>query len=199
MGCLTEDMHMIYIINDVVEFNPSTSTLRDINNPERLEVLNYPVGRCLLLLIENAGNIVSQQDFMDIVWQRRGMLVSQNTYYQNISILRKGIKKIGFETDLIVTIPRIGLTLSNDTRITLKEVLPEPPTETEAMPLSEAEPIKLESGPQQTLHQYWFGVLFTVLLCTGMAGLTYHFMENLPSSAEGSCLFNYLRAVHEIP
>ena len=45
---------------------------------------------------------------MDIVWQRRGMLVSPNTYYQNISILRKGLKKVGFETDPIVTIPRIG-------------------------------------------------------------------------------------------
>ncbi|HGU9824733.1 TPA: transcriptional regulator [Enterobacter cancerogenus] len=84
-------------------------------------MLNSPAGRCLLLLIERAGSIVTQQDFLDIVWQRRGMLVSPNTYYQNISILRKGLKKIGFDVDPIVTIPRIGLTLASDTQIVIKE------------------------------------------------------------------------------
>ncbi|EOC9367976.1 transcriptional regulator [Enterobacter asburiae] len=163
-------MHITYIINETVEFDPSHSTLRDLNNPERVVVLNYPVGRCLLLLIENTGSIVSQQEFMDIVWQGRGMLVSPNTYYQNIYILRKGMKKIGFETDPIVTIPRIGLTLSSDTRITFKEVPSPCPTETEPMPLSEAELIK----PDQGSRPYWFGVLFAVLLSTGMTGLTYH-------------------------
>lgn len=114
-------MHKHYIINNIVEFHPAASTLRDINNPDRVVVLNSPAGRCLLLLIERAGSIVTQQDFLDIVWQRRGMLVSPNTYYQNISILRKGLKKIGFDVDPIVTIPRIGLTLASDTQIVIKE------------------------------------------------------------------------------
>ena len=92
-------MHKYYIINGIVEFHPAASTLRDLNNPEQVVVLNSPAGRCLLLLIERAGSIVTQQECMDIVWQRRGMMVSPNTYYQNISILRKGLKKAGFETD----------------------------------------------------------------------------------------------------
>ena len=104
-------MHKHYIINGLVEFHPAASTLRDLNNPDRVVVLNSPAGRCLLLLIERVGSVVTQQECMAIVWQRRGMLVSPNTYYQNISILRKGLKKAGFETDPIVTIPRIGLTL----------------------------------------------------------------------------------------
>lgn len=56
-------------------------------------MLNSPAGRCLLLLIDRAGSIVTQQEFLDIVWQSRGMLVSSNTYYQNISILRKRAPK----------------------------------------------------------------------------------------------------------
>lgn len=73
------------------------------------------------MLIERAGTVVTQQEFMDVVWHQRGMIVSANTYYQNICILRKGLKKLGFENDPVVTIPRIGLTLSSDTQITVIE------------------------------------------------------------------------------
>lgn len=114
-------MHKYYIINDVVEFHPATRTLRNLKNPNREVVLNSPAGRCLLLLIERAGSIVTQQECMDIVWQRRGMMVSSNTFYQNVFILRKGLKKIAFDTDPIVTIPRVGLTLASDIKIVVQE------------------------------------------------------------------------------
>lgn len=110
-------MHNHYIINGVVEFHPATSTLRDLNDPDHVVVLNSPAGRCLLLLIERTGTIVTQHEFLDIVWAKRGMLVSSNTFYQNISILRKGLKKIGLPDDPVVTIPRIGLTLASGTHI----------------------------------------------------------------------------------
>jgi DNA-binding winged helix-turn-helix (wHTH) protein len=114
-------MHKYYIINGIVEFHPAASTLRLLSQPDNVVVLNSPAGRCLLLLIERAGTIVTQQECMNIVWQQRGMLVSPNTYYQNISILRKGLKKAGIASDPVVTIPRIGLTLASDTQITIKE------------------------------------------------------------------------------
>ncbi|THD51279.1 transcriptional regulator [Enterobacteriaceae bacterium ML5] len=110
-------MHNHYIINGVVEFHPATSTLRDLNDPDNVVVLNSPAGRCLLLLIERIGTIVTQHEFLDIVWAKRGTLVSSNTFYQNVSILRKGLKKIGLPDDLVVTIPRIGLTLASGTHI----------------------------------------------------------------------------------
>lgn len=114
-------MNKCYIINGVIEFHPAASILRDINNPNKVEVLNSPAARCFFLLIERKGDIVTQQEFIDIIWLSRGMQVSPNTYYQNISILRKGLKNIGFNTDVIVTIPRIGLTLANDIKIVIKE------------------------------------------------------------------------------
>jgi len=114
-------MHKHYVINGVVEFHPATSTLRELSNPDQVVVLNSPAGRCLLLLIDRAGTIVTQQEFMEKIWHNRGMLVSPSTYYQNISILRKGLKRVGFVNDLIITIPRIGLTLASDTQIQIKE------------------------------------------------------------------------------
>jgi len=110
-------MHNHYIINNTFEFHPATSTLRDLSDPANVVVLNSPAGRCLLLLINRQGNIVTQHDVMDTVWEQSGMQVSPNTYYQNISILRKGLKKIGIGEELIVTIPRIGLTLASGTHI----------------------------------------------------------------------------------
>ncbi|MGK3143640.1 winged helix-turn-helix domain-containing protein [Pantoea sp. C2G6] len=106
-----------YIINGFVEFQPAVSTLRNLNEPEKVVVLNSPAGRCLLLLIERIDTIVTQHEFMEIVWERNGMMVTPNTFYQNISILRKGLKKAGLEEDLVVTIPRVGLTLASGTQI----------------------------------------------------------------------------------
>jgi DNA-binding winged helix-turn-helix (wHTH) protein len=110
-------MHNHYIINGIIEFHPAASTLRNLSDPEKVVVLNSPAGRCLLLLIKRIGTIVTQQEFMEIVWEKSGMLVSPNTFYQNISILRKGLKKIGLPDDPVVTIPRIGLTLASGTQI----------------------------------------------------------------------------------
>lgn len=175
-------MHKHYIINEIVEFHPVDGTLRDLSNPDRVVVLNSPAGRCLLLLIERAGAIVTQQECMDIVWQKRGMLVSPNTYYQNISVLRKGLKKIGFNSDPIVTIPRIGLTLSSETTITIKEV-PWQTSDDEVYDtaLSDAESVpQAEPTVQPVIAAYspkrlrwWTKALFLVLLFTG-AGMINH-------------------------
>lgn len=170
-------MHKHYIINNIVEFHPAASTLRDINNPDRVVVLNSPAGRCLLLLIDRAGSIVTQQEFLDIVWQSRGMLVSSNTYYQNISILRKGLKKIGFETDPIVTIPRIGLTLASDTQITVREPSPvaAQPAEgqcVEAAAIEEESTSCAPAAPVAGKPTRWLAVVMGLLIILAGAGVT---------------------------
>ena len=109
-------MHRYYIINNIVEFHPTTSQLRNLINPTQMVVLNSPASRCLLLLIESSNTIVTQQEFMYNVWEKLGLVVSANTYYQNICLLRKGLKEVGFPADPITTIPRIGLTLARETQ-----------------------------------------------------------------------------------
>ncbi|MGX5013954.1 winged helix-turn-helix domain-containing protein [Enterobacter asburiae] len=168
-------MHKHYIINGLVEFHPAASTLRDLNNPDRVVVLNSPAGRCLLLLIERVGSIVTQQECMDIVWQRRGMLVSPNTYYQNISILRKGLKKVGFETDPIVTIPRIGLTLASDTQITVKETQPQAEEEECAAPDVCEEAV----APTVSTRRFWLpGALVLLLMLAGVSVISHNLLHD---------------------
>ena len=124
-------MHNRYIINGTVEFHPATSTLRDLNNHDNVIILNSPASRCLLLLIERIGSIVTQQEFLDIVWTKCGMQVSTNTFYQNISILRKGLKKTGLDEELVVTISRVGLTLASG--VYIKKLTSEQQVETSPM------------------------------------------------------------------
>lgn len=184
-------MHKHYIINRVVEFHPATGTLREISRPDHVVMLNSPAGRCLLLLIERFGNIVTQQEFLEIVWKQRGMLVSSSAYYQNISILRKGLKKIGFEVDPIVTIPRIGLTLASDVEIDILEEQSKPETteaELSVSPIgfhsstsigkkeedSVADSINNRRKISFTLHAYWLSImLFSLSILSGIGLIIY--------------------------
>jgi DNA-binding winged helix-turn-helix (wHTH) protein len=48
------------------------------------------------------------------VWKTRGIVVSQNTFYQNISLLRKSLVKAGLSQDIIVTVRQRGFVLAAD-------------------------------------------------------------------------------------
>ncbi|HAT1648540.1 TPA: hypothetical protein I8Y12_004490 [Raoultella planticola] len=129
---LLADVHTHYVINDCVTFKPATNMLRNIHNPALRATLNVPASRCLQLLINNIGNIVTQQDFMDIAWRQSGMKVTTNAYYQNISILRRSLIHTGLGDNTIITLPRIGLTLAAGTQIRKLVAETAPDAETEA-------------------------------------------------------------------
>ena len=111
------------IINNEVIYYPNENKLSTVGGAKEKVSINVPVGRCLQLLIENRGRVVSRDDFLEAVWNRNGSYVSQNTFYQNISLLRKSLKNIGLSDDVIVTVRRQGFSLSKDVTI---EVVPYP-------------------------------------------------------------------------
>ena len=75
------------IINDEVIFCENLFELRSLRSQDDVITLNAPTARCLQLLLDKAGQVVSRDDFLTQVWQARGIVVSQNTFYQNISLL----------------------------------------------------------------------------------------------------------------
>ncbi|MDF7761114.1 transcriptional regulator [Kosakonia cowanii] len=109
---------MHWIINEYIEFRPVLKKLTSLKNPEVSVILTAPASRCLLLLLEASPDIVLQQDFFKKVWEEEGMLVPANTLYQNISIVRRGLRAVG-DTDqkLIATIPRKGFQIDDGVRI----------------------------------------------------------------------------------
>lgn len=108
-----------FSINKGVLFYPCEHKLlciSDVDNLKQVININVPASRCLMLLIENKNSVVSKEDFFNHVWKAHGRFVAQNTYYQNISLLRRSLKSVGLE-EMIITVPRQGLKISEDIQI----------------------------------------------------------------------------------
>jgi len=103
-----------YIINNEVIFDVNLNELVSLLKSGESVLLNIPTARCLLLLLENIGQVVSREEFLEKVWNERGIVVSHNTFYQNISLLRKSLAKAGLSEEAVVTIRQRGFTLASD-------------------------------------------------------------------------------------
>ncbi|MFN3070503.1 transcriptional regulator [Serratia sp. J2] len=105
-------MPTIYIINNAVEFNAKERTLTSLEDSSNKVLLYVPAARCLMLLLKNRDTILDKNVFFNEVWNKNGVYVTANTFYQNISILRRGFLKLGLGNEVVNTIPRKGLQLS---------------------------------------------------------------------------------------
>ncbi|MEE7533825.1 winged helix-turn-helix domain-containing protein [Klebsiella huaxiensis] len=102
-----------YQLNDFIEFNPESNTLKMIDNHLVVITINQPVARCLELLLERRYEMVLQKDFYPYVWGEHGKAVSINTLYQNISLLRKAFKTFGEKgNNFVITHSKKGFSLS---------------------------------------------------------------------------------------
>lgn len=134
----------VFIINDKIIFDANSYELKSLNNSEEVIVLNAPTSRCLQLLIEKKDEVVSRDDFLEQVWQTRGVVVSQNTFYQNISLLRKSLKKVGLGDDIIITVRRKGFSLAADLKVQ--------PMHNEKISLCDISPASLDEAVIQTTN-----------------------------------------------
>jgi len=99
----------IILINKIVAFSPEKNTIYQTNSLVEGTPLNVPVSRCLALLLSRAGEVVSRQTFYSEVWEKQGLYVTDNTFYQNISLLRKTLRAAGIHENIIQTVPREGI------------------------------------------------------------------------------------------
>lgn len=118
-----KEVAKVYFLNQEIIFDPKNHKFICIKNGFSLQEvnINIPASRCLELLIISRGKVITRENFLKQVWTENGVFVSQNTYYQNISILRKALKKAGFDEEIIVTIPHRGLTLNPNIVIEQKD------------------------------------------------------------------------------
>lgn len=107
-----------FIINDEIIFDADANELKSISDSQECIMLNAPTARCLKLLLERIGHVVSRDEFLEEVWSSRGIVVSENTFYQNISLLRKSLARVGLTEDIIVTIRQKGFMISENSIIT---------------------------------------------------------------------------------
>lgn len=106
-----------FVINNLVTYIPEQHRLIPTGMKGNEIVLNIPASRCLQLLLLRPGKVISQQEFFKFAWQNQGQYVTTNTFYQNVSLLRKGLASAGIKGDVIKTVPKEGLLFSGDVQI----------------------------------------------------------------------------------
>lgn len=117
-------MNMKYLINDHVIFDSDANCLFSTDSEAIKVTLHTPASQCLLLLVQNKGEILSQRFLFEHIWGKNGAFVSANALYQNIAIVRKGLKSAGIEEDIVQTVPKIGIKFTGE--VALYEPPPKP-------------------------------------------------------------------------
>ncbi|MFI8418243.1 transcriptional regulator [Serratia sp. NPDC078593] len=102
-------MNNIYLLNEKVRFISDQHRLEPVDDQGPPIALNVPASRCLLLLLQRQGEVISQKEFLYEVWESKGQFANANTYFQNIYLLRRALKIAGIEEIMIKTIPKEGL------------------------------------------------------------------------------------------
>ncbi|WP_447882011.1 winged helix-turn-helix domain-containing protein [Serratia fonticola] len=105
-----------FVIADAVIFCPMENIFKSISNGVEFPIL-VSASECFLHLIKNHGVLITKGTLMQIGWEQYGLHVSDNTYYQNILTLRKGLRQCGIDCEVIKTVPRKGLLIPNSIKI----------------------------------------------------------------------------------
>lgn len=117
----------MFLINGTLEFWPENNLLLSHRNRNISSTLTGPATRCLTLLLQKAPEIVSPEEFFDVVWKPEGMIVPPNTLYQNISLIRRGIKNVtGDDFQVVETVLRKGFKINEEADIAEFPELTEP-------------------------------------------------------------------------
>ncbi|EMP6174902.1 winged helix-turn-helix domain-containing protein [Citrobacter amalonaticus] len=113
----------IILINNTIEFDEDLKVLKNIETDDMIN-LSFTSCNLLSLLITHKGDVVSRNEIFVNVFDINGSHTTHNNLNQYISSLRKNIKTLGIEEDVIITIPRIGFMIAQDVILT-KDIDPE--------------------------------------------------------------------------
>jgi len=110
---------VVYIINEALIYDAQAHLLHYMCD-DKTVTLPIPASNCFKILLDNHGEIISQETLLTRVWNARGMNVNANTLHQNISLLRKALSQIENGRSVIKTIPKRGFTIPTDVTIQQK-------------------------------------------------------------------------------
>lgn len=165
----SESSGYYYIIENCVEFRPEDNLLYSYVTEEKV-TLFVAASRCLQLLLSQQGMLVTQEALFDAGWEKYGVSVSNNTFYQNILTLRKAFKSAGCDKALIKTVPRQGLTIPMSIqveRIPLSIVTADPinePVEPENFaPVNISAAKKSHIGSMSVFYSRWAIITYLVI------------------------------------
>ncbi|EKZ5287321.1 winged helix-turn-helix domain-containing protein [Klebsiella aerogenes] len=106
----------LYLINKLVTFDVEAMVLTNISSKDTVN-LTRNLSECLFILLNNQGKIISQDFFIEEVWAKKRMFISENTLVQNIRKLRAFIDSIGLSKEFIVTKKGMGYYFTSEVEV----------------------------------------------------------------------------------
>lgn len=102
----------IFILDERIKFSVLEAVLQEDNQHHEVH-LQRPASKCLALLINRHGNLVSQDELISYGWgEEKARFISPNTFYQSMHHLRQSLTQVGLP-DVIHTVARKGTVLSS--------------------------------------------------------------------------------------
>lgn len=114
---------MKFSFNQQVIFDSDTGTLFLVDAPDDPVQISSPTKRLLLLLVCHRGEVIHREVIFKKVWDDFGMISSNNNLNHCISKLRRILRNLGLEDEVITTVPKMGFMFHQQIAV---ELLPEP-------------------------------------------------------------------------
>ncbi|MCA1924384.1 winged helix-turn-helix domain-containing protein [Buttiauxella noackiae] len=161
---MSEADNPCYLIENKILFIPEKQCLVHTDSHEQIK-LKPTASSCLLLLLRNHTEIVTQNELLAFAWGESHRQVSFNAFYQSILSLRKSFLQMNVEKQIITTIPRKGLLIQQEITIEKKwdHVVPEVETELTDTPSVTPNKIENKKLPKLNLVEMLI-IMFTVLI-----------------------------------
>ena len=105
------------LIDNQIIYNSYRSELFRLDMPENKVLLTSPANNCLSIIICHGYEITTREELFYEVWTKFNIPINTNTFYQNISLIRKALRQLGVSKEVLVTIPRKGISISSDVTI----------------------------------------------------------------------------------
>jgi DNA-binding winged helix-turn-helix (wHTH) protein len=161
---MSEADNPCYLIENKILFIPEKQCLVHTDSHEQIK-LKPTASSCLLLLLRNHTEIVTQNELLAFAWGESHRQVSFNAFYQSILSLRKSFLQMNVEKQIITTIPRKGLLIQQEITIEKKwdHVVPEVEIELTDTPSVTPNKIENKKLPKLNLAEMLI-IMFTVLI-----------------------------------
>lgn len=111
-------MSQSFLLGETILFVPGRNLLVAMEEELSTPVtLSNTASQCLFLLLQHHGQVVEREVFFQQIWLNNGSQVTNNNFYQNISLLRRAFKELGLNDEFIITVPKVGIRLSQELKV----------------------------------------------------------------------------------
>ncbi|MGO4744128.1 winged helix-turn-helix domain-containing protein [Serratia quinivorans] len=145
-----------YRIEGDIFFCPNTLGFYHQAVRHEIVSISAAAARLFAFLLQNRGEIVERDILLKKVWDDYGMQSSNNNLNQCLSTLRRIIKTMGVDKNIIETIPKIGLRIADD--VDIEEIVEQAKT----APVVENK--KRNSGRSRRKNPLLYGLMLLVAL-----------------------------------